>query len=44
MDEHTERLARERSIRLNRRQKFINCISSDDVNMGTSLNLITIRA
>ncbi|KAJ3558015.1 hypothetical protein NM688_g1153 [Phlebia brevispora] len=34
MDDHSEKLLRERSIRSNRRQKFIGCISSDDVNMA----------
>ena len=29
------KLARERSIKTNRRDKFIQCISADDVNMGT---------
>lgn len=34
LDEHAEHLARERSIRSNRRQKFISCVVGDDVNMG----------
>lgn len=27
---------RERSVRTNRRHKFVDCLSSQDVNMGTS--------
>lgn len=30
-----EKLMRERSIRSNRRQKFVNCITSEDVSMGS---------
>lgn len=37
LDEHSERLIRERSIRSNRRQKFISCVTSDDVSMGASI-------
>jgi TBC1 domain family member 2 len=32
--EKTEKLLRERSIRTNRRNKFIECLSSQDVNIG----------
>ena len=34
--EGSEKLMRERSIRSNRRQKFVACITSEDVSMGTS--------
>ena len=33
--ENTEKLLRERSIRTNRRNKFVECLSSPDVNIGT---------
>ena len=32
--EKTEKLLRERSIRTNRRNKFVECLSSQDVNIG----------
>lgn len=35
--EKSEKLLRERSIRSNRRHKFVDCLSSQDVNIGTSL-------
>lgn len=35
--EGSEKLMRERSIRSNRRQKFVACITSEDVSMGTSI-------
>jgi hypothetical protein len=32
--ERSEKLMRERSIRTNRRHKFVECLSSQDVNIG----------
>lgn len=35
--EKSEKLMRERSIRTNRRHKFVECLSSQDVNIGTHI-------
>ncbi len=42
LDDHSERLIRERSIRSNRRQKFISCLTSDDVSMGASVTRFAV--
>jgi TBC1 domain family member 2 len=38
------RLAREQSIRSNRRRKFIDCLAADDVDMGAHQLFITARS
>lgn len=35
-DEASGKLARERSIKSNRRQRFVDCVTQEDVNMGMS--------
>lgn len=35
-DNNSEKLMREQSIRSNRRQKFVACITNEDVSMGAS--------
>ena len=40
--ETSEKLIRERSIRTNRRHKFVDCLSSQDVNIGIALSGIRI--
>lgn len=37
----SEKLARERSIKSHKRNKFVQCIVADDVNMGMSLHLLS---
>jgi hypothetical protein len=37
--ERSEKLMRERSIRTNRRHKFVECLSSQDVNIGEGFPL-----
>ena len=40
--ETSEKLMRERSIRTNRRHKFVDCLSSQDVNIGNASSGIRI--
>ena len=39
--EKSEKLMRERSIRTNRRHKFVDCLTSQDVNIGVSFQSFT---
>lgn len=36
----SEKLIRERSIRSNRRQKFVDCVTGEDVSMGATVSSI----